>query len=331
MRGIETRRFTADDLPAAAELLAARHRRHRAAEPLLGNDFEDPAVAQEHLSQQWQDDDLSGSVALADDRVVGYLLAAEKARTTWGDNAWVESGGHALADDCPAEVARELYAHAAARWVDQGLTAHYVLVPAHDQALVDAWWRLGFGLQHEHAVREPLPGQAADPPAGVRLRHAERGDVPALAELDLLLPSHQARSPVFSSGPVSTYNEAAADWEQQFGAEERGDRTYATFVAERDGAVIGSSIGCRLTVSSGHTGPARPQGAGFLGWAVVRPDDRGSGVGRALGEAVLAWSATEGHPAVVTDWRATNLQSSRAWPRLGFRPTFHRLHRQVGH
>jgi len=331
MRGVETRAFTADDLPAAAGLLAARHRRHRAAEPLLGSDFEDTAVALEHLRQQWEDDDLSGSVALADGRHVGYLVAAEKARTTWGDNAWVESGGHALADDCPAEVARELYAHAAARWVDHGLTAHYVLVPAHDEPLVNAWWRLGFGLQHEHAVREPLAGAPADPPAGIRLRGADRGDIPALAELDLMLPSHQAGSPVFSSGPVSTYDEAVGDWEQQFHAEARGDKTYATFVAERAGELVGAAIGCPLTVSSVHTGPARLPDAGFLGWAVVRPDDRGGGVGRALGEAVLAWSADDGHPAVVSDWRATNLQSSRAWPRLGFRPTFHRLHRQVGH
>ena len=331
MRGVETRAFTADDLPAAAELLAARHRRHRAAEPLLGGDFEDPAVALEHLRQQWEDNNLSGSAALADGRLVGYLLAAEKARTTWGDNAWVESGGHALAGNCPAEVARELYAHAAARWVDHGLTAHYVLVPANDEALADAWWRLGFGLQHEHAVREPLTGPPTEPPAGVRVRRANSGDVPALAELDLMLPSHQSKAPVFSSGPVSTYDEAAADWEQQFRAEERGDRTYATFVAEQDGEVLGSAVGSPLTVSSSHTGPARPPGAGFLGWEVVRPDARGGGVGRALGEAVLAWSAGEGHPAVVIDWRATNLQSSRAWPRLGFRPTFWRLHRQVGH
>ena len=34
---------------------------------------------------------------------------------------------------------------------------------------------------------------------------------------------------------------------------------------------------------------------------------------------------------VVTDWRAPNLLSSRAWPALGFRPTFLRLHRLLGH
>ena len=65
--------------------------------------------------------------------------------------------------------------------------------------------------------------------------------------------------------------------------------------------------------------------------ALVIGAARGLGAGRALGEAVLGWSHEAGHAACVTDWRATNLLSSRAWPRLGFRDTFWRLHRLVGH
>ena len=37
----------------------------------------------------------------------------------------------------------------------------------------------------------------------------------------------------------------------------------------------------------------------------------------------------EGFATVVTDWRMTNLTSSRSLPRLGFRPTFHRLFRAI--
>lgn len=35
--------------------------------------------------------------------------------------------------------------------------------------------------------------------------------------------------------------------------------------------------------------------------------------------------------SVDTDWRATNLLSSRTGPKLGFEPTFVRLHRVVGY
>jgi hypothetical protein len=46
---------------------------------------------------------------------------------------------------------------------------------------------------------------------------------------------------------------------------------------------------------------------------------------------VLGWAGEAGYRSVVTDWRVTNLLSSRAWPALGFRPSFFRLHRLVGH
>lgn len=73
----------------------------------------------------------------------------------------------------------------------------------------------------------------------------------------------------------------------------------------------------------------RPRSAGFLGFAAVLPDGRGLGVGRALGETVIAWSRDEGYECVATDWRSTNLQANRSWLALGFKPAFHRLHRAI--
>ena len=51
--------------------------------------------------------------------------------------------------------------------------------------------------------------------------------------------------------------------------------------------------------------------------------------GPAWPAAVLVWARDASHPTVVTDWRETNLLSSRTWSRLGFRPTFRRLHRAI--
>ena len=95
--------------------------------------------------------------------------------------------------------------------------------------------------------------------------------------------------------------------------------------------MLGSAIACALELSSLHRGPVRADHAGFLGFAAVLPAARGRGLGRALGEAVIDWAAQSGYRSVATDWRATNLLSSRTWPRLGFEPTFLRLHRLVGH
>ena len=84
-----------------------------------------------------------------------------------------------------------------------------------------------------------------------------------------------------------------------------------------------------MTVSGSNKGILRPDDAGFLGFAAVLPEARGAGIGKVLGTTVLDWAAAEGYGAVVTDWRATNLLSSRTWPKLGWRPTFYRLHRAI--
>ncbi len=307
-------------LDQLAALLAERHRRHRVASPLLDPSWETPASCRPHVVDLLAAPDASGAVAVDGGRVVGYLLGRPLDDAVWGPNVWLELAGAASLDP---ESARDLYAVAAQGWVDAGRTAHYVLVPAHDAGLVDAFFRLGFGLQHVHAIRAPAPAGPA--PDGVLVRAARPADVPVLARLDLELPRHQGRSPVFSSGPMSSEEESVAEWEQDV-----EDERFATFVAELDGEVVGSAVGCDLAMSSLHAGPARADRAGFLGFAAVLPAARGRGAGRALGEAVIDWSARSGHRSVVTDWRGTNLLSSRTWPRLGFEPTFVRLHRITG-
>jgi GNAT superfamily N-acetyltransferase len=314
---LEVHAFGGDDVDEAGRLLAGRHAAHRRAEPLLAARFEDRRESVAEVAALWETEGSSGAVATRNGQVVGYLLGAPKSDATWGPNVWVESAGMAVEE---AETTRDLYAVAAARWVDEGRTAHYALVPSHDAALVDAWFRLVFGVQHVHAIREPLAGST-----DATVRRARADDVPVLATLDLALPDHQARSPVFSSGPLPTFDEALAD-----AAESIDDPDFAIFVVERDGRVVGASVGCAIGKSRGHSGLAEPQGAAFLGFAAVLPEARGAGAGRAVGDAVLAWAGEAGFASVVTDWRAANLLSSRAWPRLGFRPTFLRLHRLIG-
>jgi len=63
----------------------------------------------------------------------------------------------------------------------------------------------------------------------------------------------------------------------------------------------------------------------------VRPDLQGRGLGRQLGAAVIDWAAAAGRMSVVVDWRMANLPADRAWPKLGFTPTFVRMHRLVGY
>jgi GNAT superfamily N-acetyltransferase len=318
--------FTEEHLPAAGRLLAERHRRHRAAHPLLSARFEDPAAAEAEVAPVWHSPDASGAVAVRGGEVVAYLLGAPKDDPVWGPNLWVESAGMATGPDPnDADLMRDVFGVAAARWVDEGRTAHFVVVPAYDEHLVLAWFRLGFGHQQTHALRTNLETPPTVRP-DLTVRPAEHDDIPALARLQAELPRHQSLSPCFSAGRLETVEEAQREWEEDW-----GDPDYPTWVAEHDGRVVGSAIGCALTKSGSNNGLIRPANAGFLGFAAVLPQARGLGAGRALGETVMHWSGEAGYDCVATDWRQPNLLSSRAWPALGFEPTFLRLHRTIGY
>ena len=321
--GLEIRPFSSDVIADAARLLAARHRAQRLVEPGLSATYEEGPVARTEIEKLAATDSASGAIALRDGAVVGYLIGAPRG-PLWGPNIWVEGAGHAVVEG-ETEVVRDLYGFAAARWVDGGATSHYAIMPATDAALVDAWFQLGFGRQHVHAIREALGAEERPaPPAGISVRRAERRDIPALGRLEIVLPEHQNESPVFSRLEVPTLEAATNEWEEAF-----DDPRYTTFVAEHHGLVVGSAIACGIEASNEHQGIAQPSGAGFLGFAAVQPEARGLGAGRALGEAVLIWSRDAGHPTVVADWRETSLLASRTWPRLGFRPTFRRLYRAI--
>lgn len=320
---VDVRPFADGDLDAAAALLADRHRRHRAAEPALAPAFEDTAVTRTAIEAALNAEAASGFVAVVDEQIAGYVIGMQKDRAVWGENVWIESAGHAATD--PALV-RELYAVAAAKWVDEGRTNHHVLVPATDAGLVDAWFSLDFGQQHIHAVREVPPASfGVIPRSEVVVRRATRDDIDVLIPLERLLPEHLAGSPVFSRLTPSPAEEVRQELEADLAGS-----TFTFWVADHEGQVVGTAIGCSLEVSPGHQGPNRPSDAGYLAYAAVLPAARGLGAGRILGDTVLAWARDEGFSSVATDWRSTNLEADRAWRGMGFRPSFRRLHRLIG-
>jgi GNAT superfamily N-acetyltransferase len=317
---MEIRPFDVADLDAAAALLADRHRRHRLAEPLLDPAYEDPAGARREIEVLLGVEGAAGWLAMRDGAAVGYVLGIAKAESTWGRNVWVEPAGHAAAEP---GVVRALYAVAGDAWAAEDRFNQHVLVPASDEALVDAWFSLDFGQQHLHAVRENPPASfGVVPRSELVVRRATREDIPVLAELELVLPRHMVGAPVFSRLPLQPVEEIEAEFAGDFD-------DYTMFVAEHEGRVIGDAIGVPLTTSPGNSSLIRPANAGFLGYAAVFPDARGLGAGRALGETIMAWSRDAGFDCVATDWRSTNIEADRSWRGLGFRPTFRRLHRSI--
>jgi GNAT superfamily N-acetyltransferase len=296
--------FADEHLDAAAELLAARHARHREAEPLLPAEVDFRA----EVEKEWAADGASGVFSPA-----GYLIGSpqRKGDATW---LWIGIAGHAVEGD--REVARDLYAAAAQRWVDEGHREHAVFVPAHDRELVDAWFRLSFGASGVLAMRETAGEEPYD--GGVAIRPGTQDDFGSAARLELAMFEAMGPSPSFSALALQTPDEVEAEWrEDDFSP-------YELFVAERDEGIVGHLLLYRrphdLRV---------PVGSIDLGQASTYPEARGIGVGRALTSYAIRWAHEHGHPSMTTDWRMTNLWASRFWPRRGFRTVFLRLYRSI--
>ncbi|WP_246142639.1 GNAT family N-acetyltransferase [Nocardioides rubriscoriae] len=85
----------------------------------------------------------------------------------------------------------------------------------------------------------------------------------------------------------------------------------ATVVLEEDGEVLGSA----------KMGPNRPGRGSHVGTAsfMVAPAARGRGVGRRLGEHVVAWHRDQGYAAIQFNAVVeTNAAAVRLWQSLGF-------------
>jgi GNAT superfamily N-acetyltransferase len=314
MPKLEIQPFSDDDIDAAAGLLAQRHRAHRDAEPLLP----DVGDFRPQVEEAWGAGAASGWIASRDGRPVGYMIGAPRDNEVWGPNVWVELGGHAVVE---AEIARDLYAVAAEHWVAGGHTSHYVLVPAGDEKLVDAWFRLGFGAQHAMGVRG-VPDNPPSSPDPFTVRDGLPGDV--AAGLGRALNDHQLLSPVFSQAAVFSDEETEAEWRKELHDERAGN-----LVAELDGRPVSLVQLAPVEYSGTHVGLARPRGACILGYAATLPEARGTGAGLALTNSAYDWARDHGYETIVVDWRETNLLSSRFWPARGFRRTFQRLYRSI--
>ncbi|HEY7016904.1 MAG TPA: GNAT family N-acetyltransferase [Gaiellaceae bacterium] len=297
--------FADEHLDDAAELLAARHARHRQAEPLLP-ELADPLAA---VEREWREEGSSGVFAPG-----GYVIAAPL--TIFGGPTWMRVGiaGHAVDGD--PELVRDLYAAAARRWVEEGRTMHAVFVPSHDVQLLDAWFRLCFGASAALAMRETGPEEPFD--AGVTVRHGTEDDFAEAARLELEMSAAMHPSPSFSDMPLQTHDEVLAEWN------EGDNEEYELFVAEREGRIVGQFLLYRRPPDL-----RVPENGIDLAQASTEPEARGTGVGRALTAHVIRWAHEHGYPVMTTDWRMTNLWASRFWPKRGFRPSFLRLYRSI--
>ena len=266
------------------------------------------------VARAWEKEDTSGAVAVDGRRVAGYLIGRLAENEWWHRHAWVGLAGHAASEP---EVVRDLYAAAAARWVEEGAGLHVALVPA-VRRLAEPWFRLAFAHMQAHGIRE----SGAEPrplPPGLTVRAGAIDDLRVAPDLVTEIWRHHTEAPTFTGLTVPSTEVFLVDWEETL-----AEPGTAYFVAELEGRVIG-----HLLLEPEEPDLARPPGSIYLAVAATLPEARGRGAGVALTAHALRWAREAGHATVHTDWRVANLESSRFWPRRGFRETFYRVARRV--
>jgi len=315
--------FQDDFLAEAANLLAARHRRDRVALPELPARFEDPSVARKAVEATWRRPRTSGVAALSDGRLVGYLMGDVTVDAFRGRIAWIRGAGHALDPTLDADLYRDLYAAAGPRWLAFGCFKHYALVPAADDAVLGAWYGLGFGQEQVYALR-PLTGQddLQVLPMGVTIRRATSNDGPALSEMATIIARHQVGPPVW----VPIAPEDLPELREGY-AEVVDDPEATAWLALRQERIVSFQV--YFATEPADDDLLTPEACIELKVAGTREGERGSGIGCALTQRGLANAQAQGYVYCATDWVATNLLSSRFWPRQGFRPMVYRLMRQI--
>lgn len=323
--------FSEADIEEASELLARRHQGDRIREPALPERFSRPSEAHLELEQTWKASTVNGMsaggvVARQDGKMVGYLIGVPKINEIWGRSVWVEYAGHALDRSSSAELYRDLYAALSPTWVALGCLYHVTNIPASDQAAIDAWFNLSFGKEHVYGLRETAPASSFAVPTDptLEIRRASPADLDISSQLDDVISLHQSRSPVYSIVPPYEREEA-----RQETLEQLENPAWKTWLALRNGQLVSIQIYLPAQPPRGIGNMVLPEKCSFLGFAATREEEQGQGSGRILTAHGLADDYATGYAFCFTDWRATNLLSSRMWTRQGWRPVAYRLTRRL--
>jgi ribosomal protein S18 acetylase RimI-like enzyme len=321
---MDVRPLQSADLAEASHLLARRHRKHREDFPELPPQAESAEFSGALLSEMLLREGCTGWGAFAGGKLLAYLIGEIEQAPLWGRSGWIRECGSAWAGRESIPALAELYARQAQAWIRTGRFAHFATPPASDPDVLRLWFGLAFGIEHVHAVLDlrsiSLPQSSL--PEGIEIRLATLEDQEALLQMSDVVWRHQLEAPVWAimlpenaeanrSGWLELLADSTVDvWLAFDRAEVVGCQAY--YPSERIGEyLLGGDSTCHLAIAGTRTAARR------------------RGIASALTCTGLAQARERGFEFSETDWRSTNLLSSRFWPRFGFRPAFYRLARRI--
>ncbi|HEX5164170.1 MAG TPA: GNAT family N-acetyltransferase [Thermomicrobiales bacterium] len=330
-RGLRVAPFGGEHVEPAARLLADRHQRDRLRAPSLPAAFETVGATLPMVQQAFLSAETSGVVAYLGEAFAGFLLGRRTvipAESTIApyyrpSSILVRYDAHAALSGSTWDIYRELFAAAADRWVSDGLTAHYIQLPAGDDAAIDAWASVGFGRDMGWGLRDTGPIEPAQMIPGLTIRRTTVDDLDVTFQLDTALARYESRSPVFMPYPTAV---AEREWRADLSASLADDQL-SFWLAELDSRPVGL---LNVNPPPAHISPLlTPDTMVNISAASVVPDVRGIGIGGALVRHALDAARSEGHAWCRMSWMTANLYSSRFWSRHGFEPVAWRMSRVI--
>lgn len=319
----EIKPFTAEMIPAAGELLSARHKRNRAKLPLLPIRFEDASVAVKAVEALWQKKFKNGYAAFRDGKMTAYLLG-EFTVQPWGRCGYVYLPGYALAEGESLKTIQDLYSLLGEDWVQKGVFSHGLYISAADADVIETLFNLGFGKERVDALLDLRTAEITEPadPSGVEIRIAGAGDNHHLGNLSNVIMDSLANAPYWHPTVPEDWEELREGW-----SELPDDQEWTVWLALENDEALGAVGFC--TEEEGVTAMLVSPRTTYLSIAATQPQARGRGISTALTLRGLKQAQKEGAEICYTNWISPNLPASRFWPRFGFKDVAYRLSKRI--
>ena len=199
------------------------------------------------------------------------------------------------ADGDDGRLYRTMYAALAARWLTQGLTTHYITIPANRET-AETWSDLGFGRFIEMGVRDTEPSAPANQSdvVDIEIRRATAADEDAMQMLMTELFRAWSSPPAFV--PFLPETTAAR---RQFIAELLADPACPHWLAFAGDRVVGMQVFTEPASPHWFVSPLQsPPQSVYLFLASTMPEERGRGVGTALLAHTMGWAREAGYAAL---------------------------------
>ncbi|MBL8966107.1 MAG: GNAT family N-acetyltransferase [Spirochaetaceae bacterium] len=244
-----------------------------------------------------------GAAALADGKLVGFLLTNAYFEFKGHRAAHVPEFAHAAAGDDPERLHRALYSRVAKTWMDEGACLHLLGFLYHDSPARTASYELGYGSLINERIRglEPIPGADA---RGVEAC----ADPERLVDLELEHRDFYRESPIFIARDRPDRADAIRDLSESMA---EGDRH---FVFEEDGEAVGClSVGASTERGEGFL--LRGTNSAQVKGVYVRPAWRKRAVGASLLQAALYWTRASGFERLFVEHETANNPGAAFWAR----------------